>query len=279
MNDKVDAKGKKDKTKPKPSSSENPISTDIVLEEKIKANKQSAPPQQPDEAAQKSVRNVWRFFAEIFSPIIIAIATVVITGVTYFQWTATDGQLAEMKAATKQVDASLKILKEQTDIARETLISSQRAWLAPMNVAIEAPYANGNEMKFVVYYQNVGREPAINSRWAIRLLSVIASPLNPPSDLGSSNADLCKIAEVSQSRTSNYPSDAAQYKLYYSRTMKEPIGKIISGNEIAYIEGCFRYETYGITRESRFCFFWISTESKNWQEWEWRFCPKGNEGN
>ena len=102
----------------------------------------------------------------------------------------------------------------------------------------------------------------------------MGSPLLPPAFLGTRSGELCAGAEISPNRTSSYPSSTAQYRIYYTRKMPEDTARIFKGEEIAYLTGCFRYESYGVTRESRFCFYWVSDATKNWKEWEMAFLPQ-----
>ena len=56
---------------------------------------------QNDQAAERSWTSFWWKVANIFSPIIVALATIAITWATIGQFTASEGQLGEMKSSTK----------------------------------------------------------------------------------------------------------------------------------------------------------------------------------
>ena len=155
MKDKVAAKRKGQKAKSEPTEGGGSGGTNGIPPKTPESSGDGSGPEKPDQTPQKPKRDLWGFFAEILSPIIIAVMTIVITGVTYYQWTATVGQLGEMKRAADQLD----------------------------------------------------------------------------------------------------------------------------GLETIYFQGCFIYETFGMIRQSRFCFYWINEVAKNPSEWEWRFCPSGNDGN
>ncbi len=205
----------------------------------------------------------FKFLANVISPITVAGFTGLIYYITVAQWQVLEKQLEEMK--------------NTTNLATKTFVSNQRAWIAPISVEIAAEYIVDREMTFIIKYQNIGREPATGTKWDAALRSVRGNPKNPPLNLGEENIGHCWSAEGSETATTTYPSEGTEYRLYHSRLMDKPIGPVLSGEEIPYILGCIKYDSFGERRQSKFCFYWIREEGKNWKDWPWRFCPRGND--
>lgn len=222
----------------------------------------------------------WQFSANILSPIVVAVFTGLLYLVSVAQWDLLDGQLQEMKKATEQVNSSIEIAKEQTRIASEasktakdTLISSQRAWIGPSRPLFEGSFSSNNLIA-VVAYQNLGREPAQKVKYFAQVYGLSADAMSYPKEL-------CKLAaQATENENIVFPGDGTTY--YQSRTsikLDETSAKVFFGKAIPTFWGCFDYETFGERHQTEFCFQWIPKAGVKVSDWEWRFCPSRNRAN
>jgi hypothetical protein len=169
----------------------------------------------------------------------------------------------------------------QSYLMRNTLISSQRAWIAPHGVRIDPlPWDNGLARP-VVLYRNVGREPAINVRQKIEVFGHPNAKLQwPPNNM---SVECSRAKEGRGSITTAYPSDAINYEagidVFRKGAGKETFREMFSKVNIVFVYGCFVYESFGVERHSQFCFYLRPVADKPETEWQWRFCSKGNEAN
>ncbi len=164
--------------------------------------------------------------------------------------------------------------------AGQTLERSQRAWIVPRGAEI---VPDEKILRVAVQYENAGNEPALNTwhQWQPR---IVKTPVNVfkvvyfenrwPSNLA------CKIPLSNTQKWTVYPSPNNINELVLNT---ETGGRGIrptlrNGEDIFVLEGCFIYETFGVTRHSSYCLYLepVQGETLN-PSWQFKFCPGGND--
>ena len=161
-------------------------------------------------------------------------------------------------------------LHKTDETLRDTLLASQRAWLAPFNAVVIGDFESGKESRFQVSYRNVGREPASNIK---RALSIAW----PKKGQNPQWHDSCLFAtNDTEAVLTAYPSEQIGYTVEVN-LKNIPAFEILSGEQTLHLSGCLAYDTFGARHYSKFCFYWVHEEGKPLKEWKWLYCPTGNE--
>jgi len=93
--------------------------------------------------------------------------------VSYYQWGLTRDSLRFTQQAVDIAERQVKTAQEANKLARassksademaqQTLLANQRAWVGPTGARLENAPAVGKQLGFFIDYQNTGREPARN---------------------------------------------------------------------------------------------------------------------
>jgi hypothetical protein len=172
----------------------------------------------------------------------------------------TNRRLAE--AAGKQAQAAIEAAK----VARESYVASQRAWIGPTDAHIAAPVVVG-PLKAGVTYGNTGREPAPtistltprifsyadwNNGEAVRAIESVKSEcLKTPI-----NETIARITFPTSGFSSfNASYDGTPQSIRDVNKVAVTDG-VVSGQEIAVIQGCFAYRTVGEIHRTAFCYYY-----------------------
>lgn len=181
-------------------------------------------------------------------------------------------QLHEMKIAAD-------LTREGIEISRRALESSQRAWLAPMDV-IAAPPSLGVELYYAVLFRNIGKEPATN---------VIATgdagfTKRTPQDRGWSDLETapnktCELSFEGSDRFVAYPSeDKSRYAFNYSIAPENVDKDLLAAKKTFFVQGCIKYESAGKSHFTRYCYYLHNDSALPVKDWRFRLCTTGNDG-
>lgn len=219
-------------------------------------------------------------FIDRHNAFITAVATIaiaILTGyyVTYAkrQWIAMHDQLEEMRSSSLQTDKMIAVAAAQAEaskisaeVAQQTLIASQRAWVGPVNAKVDGAVEADKPVNVVISVRNTGREPAKNFFWGTN--GMITTPDEDTSGaLGEKIMIYLQrcLATPSKERTQViYPSTGFGSGFDFTITFpKQDIdADVTSGNKMLIVQGCLVYDTFGKTKHSAFCYFFKSGTTK-----------------
>jgi hypothetical protein len=198
-------------------------------------------------------------------------------------------------AARKQAQAAL----DQASAARiqaDAAAIGNSAWIAPLRFSLPNLSDPQEPLKVRIWYQNVGREPAKNLRNSWNL-HYIRTPSLPPEKWGNlaiwndtamfDPHNLCRgIEDITLSGVA-YPSSSTLLAIDASRNddanypasmIPVLFDEVKARATILFVVGCFAYDSLGRTRHSSYCAFLNpSMGGKDISEWNFTFCPHGND--
>jgi hypothetical protein len=166
-------------------------------------------------------------------------------------------QLTEMKATGQAALDSAKV-------AHESYVASQRAWIGPIDAHMTAPVAVG-PLKVGVTYGNTGREPSPT-------IGVLIPKIFSYADWNNGVAvtaieaikNECLRTPINETiaRITFPTTGFASFNISYDGTPQNirDVNKIavtngvVSGQEIAVIQGCFAYRTVNEVHRTAFCY-------------------------
>lgn len=134
--------------------------------------------------------------------------------------------------------------------------ASDRAWLAPTGAEITKPLRPGQPVSFVVYYTNVGNEPATGFVAHQRVGSV---PRPVPGASWYTTFTRDRINNVCDAVSSNKDGlvvfhRSGEHK-YGVRTDEQTVTpELLAGDHVLYVEGCFAYVSSGVKYKTQYCF-------------------------
>ena len=189
-------------------------------------------------------------------------------------WAVLEGKWASDKQYSAMM-AQLNATKEES-----------RAWIGATRFELYRPIDKITPPRVKIWYQNTGREPAVNV-FHIQNIATFAAPkeeylnwntlpawqnandaLNPGRACGGAH-------ELSGSSTA-FPSSSAIYSMdtaTYNRSAPEGI---FSGDRVLVVSGCFIYKTAGTERHTEFCAYLRPSKEDPPDRWLWTACPVGN---
>jgi hypothetical protein len=168
-----------------------------------------------------------------------------------------------------------------TDITlRDTLVSTNRAWLTPVTAQIQDVLVTDQPFHFTVKYGNPGKEPASGFAAQEDVGTINALP-TPQTSLYSvfhkSNLkDVCKRTKASEDGSIVYPSSSTNNYTYDVTTDDFKITpEILNRRQLIFVHGCFAYLSFSEERKSEYCFVFLPRDS----EFRAVACPYGNHAN
>jgi hypothetical protein len=187
---------------------------------------------------------------------------------------ATEDSAAETASQTKLQIQSL----EQTRTAFET---GSRAWISPIAVGLRQPLENGKPISFGIWYDNVGKLPAIDlhTRYAAYSFD------NDNMDNGLAMAtvdkeDMCRDVQPLPDAEVVYPNSGGVKMLISLKPPDPTTGQtdpiyrsFMSGNHSFVIQICIAYRTLNRIHRSAFCYFYRPGLSEGN---DFNRCDKGN---
>ncbi|HXL12579.1 MAG TPA: hypothetical protein VN941_01270 [Bradyrhizobium sp.] len=171
---------------------------------------------------------------------------------------AADATVKAAEAAIKQSEIAAK----QAEYAEKSLTQAQRAWIGPTNASFVTEPKVGEPLDIAIFYQNSGREPALNFSYEADLFPVGEQS----SEFGNRVVPFmtkCLERNTLQPGQVVYPSSGfSQYNLSMKSAPELVDDAVVSGEKVIVLQGCFVYLTGQIMRHSFFCYFYKSKFSK-----------------
>lgn len=175
---------------------------------------------------------------------------------------AADSTKRAADAATKQSEIATKqaeIAAKQADNSDRAMLQAQRAWIGPRDARLESKPVAGQKNKFVVEYQNTGKEPALSFIFdAAPLVATAAGETD-----GTVNRTMTEYLQKCVSMPARalagvvFPTSGFSVSQLTIDINEKLIDDDIAGGKSALIiQGCFAYQTSNITRHSAFCYFY-----------------------
>jgi uncharacterized protein YecT (DUF1311 family) len=174
---------------------------------------------------------------------------------------AADAATRQSEIASRQADIATK----QADNSDKAMMQAQRAWIGPRDARLESKPVAGQKNKFVVEYQNTGKEPALDFVFdAATLVSTDAEETDGRT--GKKMTDyLLKCVNTPARALAGvvFPTSgfaASQLSVDINEKMIDD--DVAAGtNKALIVQGCFAYQTGNIVRHSAFCFFYRANRS------------------
>jgi hypothetical protein len=235
----------------------------------------------------------------------LAAATAVTAFIFWRQLNVMQGQLDEMRTASKQTDTLIETNKGLLDATKASADAAKRsadiaeagvrAWLAPVRISFVDLADTKEPLKVRVFYQNVGREPARNVKnWTAfgyvrnpSLPAVKWNALPTWQDAAYKPEEMCRRVVTDKSSVI-YPSGATLgQEIEITNTVSDnPLSEaalpmlfaeVKEQHSMFLVLGCFTYETMNQTRHSTFCAFLVPVLGKDISAWSFAACPVGND--
>jgi uncharacterized protein YecT (DUF1311 family) len=174
---------------------------------------------------------------------------------------AADAATRQSEIASKQADIATK----QADNSDKAMMQAQRAWIGPRDARLESKPVAGQKNKFVVEYQNTGKEPALS--FVFDAAAFVAT------DAEETDSTLSRTMSDYLLKCVNAPARALAGVVFptsgfaVSQLSIDINEKLIDDDVAAgisktlVVQGCFAYQTGSITRHSAFCFFYRANRS------------------
>lgn len=168
---------------------------------------------------------------------------------------AADAATRQSEIATRQAE----IANRQADNSDRALLQAQRAWIGPRDARLESKPVAGQKNKFVVEYQNTGKEPALSFVFDARSVAATAREEQDGTLNNKMTEYLSKCLGTPARGLAGvvFPTSgfsAAQLAVDVDEKLIDD--DVASGKKTLLIQGCFAYQTGNITRHSAFCFFY-----------------------
>jgi hypothetical protein len=182
-----------------------------------------------------------------------------------------DHQLGLMADSSRQTDTQISVTKDlasaakdQADAARQGIIAARdniiagsRAWVGPNGATIEAAPVAGNPVTLLIAYQNTGRQPATGfvSSFDQFVITLDEDKMGVTAAKLTKNLVECKAKQPTPGVQVVYPSigfASTNSGINIDKSLIDD--KVVSGDKIIGVTGCFAYETFGtpITAHSAF---------------------------
>jgi hypothetical protein len=141
-----------------------------------------------------------------------------------------------------------------------TLERSERAWVGPIDVKIDAAPQQDKDVKITVSVRNTGREPAIDVFQDINPFIVHKSEFSEAvsEKAMSEYVDWCLSQPSHRRQQVLYPSSGFGAGFDYTNLIDKALvdDALINSDDIILVRGCLVYSTFAKTRHSAFCFFY-----------------------
>jgi hypothetical protein len=140
-----------------------------------------------------------------------------------------------------------------------TLERSERAWVGPTDVKIDAAPQEDKDVKITVSVRNTGKEPAIDFFWDIDPFIVHKSEFaNAASEKAMSDyVDRCFLRESRRRQQVVYPTAGLGSGFDFTATIEKILidDNVINGDDVILVRGCLVYRTFAKPRHSAVCYF------------------------
>ena len=201
------------------------------------------------------------------SPTLTAFATLGVIGVAYWQW-----------YELHSTDLTL----------RETLVATNRAWIAPVDMKLISPVVEGERIRYRLFFQNTGRAPAQEVVFQDDESDVRKAPMSQFDKASEPNSidwipqptcvPLAKRRAAHNGWPFIYPTNKPIYTFDFESD-RAADKDIVDGKLIQLAKGCFLYNTMSKKGlQSSYCFYLQHPKSAS-SEWKFQRCAFGNLGN
>ena len=173
---------------------------------------------------------------------------------------------------------------------------SGRAWIAPSQIVFNNPPKDGTPLSLTIFFSNVGKEPAINtrSRATVELVPMseiedLSTWLNPISDVCPGAAEV-KTSGVTFPTTGLVNNKSSIFDIrrdqidYWRKGVRyipvvdsTPISDTASKRYVMMVSGCFVYTSINRERHTRWCAYLTPDADKPINQWLFRDCVNGND--
>ena len=141
-----------------------------------------------------------------------------------------------------------------------TLERSERAWVGPVDVKIDAAPQKDKDVKITVSVRNTGKEPAIDVFHDINPFIVHKGEFSEVvgERAMSEYVDWCLSQPSRRRQQVLYPSSGFGAGFDYTNTIDKTLvdDALINGDDIILVRGCLVYSTFAKMRHSAFCSFY-----------------------
>lgn len=165
---------------------------------------------------------------------------------------------------------------------KHALKLSERAWVSPVATVLAAQLEEGKVIRFNVVFVNFGKQPGINTIYAIQHGVTKAPPFEDWSSLTVEKNSTCDGLIPVKGAFAIVPSinGIGTFRTFDSGTGKDPITTnkaIIDGVLHYYFRGCVAYTTFDETHISSFCYVLQSRAGVEWNKLAFLPCHTGFE--
>lgn len=160
--------------------------------------------------------------------------------------------------------------------SRKATEEADRAWLAPIDEDMDVSPKVGEEWSTTVHFRNVGKEPALNFKYALDIRAAPGSPERVESGEIPLPANFtCGRVTPSQDGTVVYTEhEYSQFRLILMG--KQDQNAVLSKKATLVSVGCLGYRTFEKSRTAAFCFYLRPPDPPQHSDWHWCLCPRGN---
>jgi hypothetical protein len=176
-------------------------------------------------------------------------------------------------AIVRQVDEMVKVygpIKDQADAERaaataanDNIIAGNRAWIVPGGAGMKQP-VSGEGIDVTINYSNSGHQPAKLERSLMLRIFTREDWWSTPS-----GSVLRSLSNECMARQSFLPTSIVYPSSFYQLSKNSSSGdilvkdsviraddKLINGDTVLAITGCFVYMTFGVIHHSAFCYYY-----------------------
>jgi hypothetical protein len=148
--------------------------------------------------------------------------------------------------------------------ARKATVEANRAWVAPRSAYLRRTFVLNDHPVFKVSYDNIGRQPALNTEtwWRVSIVDagLLVRSLKEPSVAESAFGQNTTCAGHTSRKGAEaiWPSPKPEtYSNAYVENPDDPIitEEVMDGRQAVVVQGCFLYETFHEVHHSAYCFW------------------------
>jgi hypothetical protein len=185
-------------------------------------------------------------------------------------------QLNEMVKVYGPIKEQAEAAKAAATAANDNIIAGNRAWIVPGNVSIQQLVA-GAQVNAVVNYTNAGHQPAkLERSLSFRTFTKDDWWSFPSGFVLHSLSNACMSKQDFTPTSIVYPSTAYQLSTATNESSRiYADDKLVSGDTVLAINGCFIYKTFENVHHTAFCYYFhkVSTPDIN----HLTVCEAGND--
>lgn len=181
-------------------------------------------------------------------------------------------------------------LNKSNRTLEQTIISAERAWIAPKRAEYAGPIQKGRVLRVRVFFENTGKHPAFN----LVHITKDAFPLIPVTVTSHDEAlidsrfswppnQTCDgiVPPTGDNGLTVYPSSTGEpyrnlFFLFTGGKRNTVPKQFLDMKETFMVQGCFAYRTFGKINYSAYCLYVQPLTNTKPEDWTFEFCPSGN---